>query len=288
MKGKHAMIGIASIILGLLVSFVLTPFYGKVLEKKGKVVRVKKLIEAGRSILNDNLEVVEVGTYNLSDKVIQNKEDVISKYAKTDLYPGMYVTKESLSENLIEKDLYLNNIPEDKYAVSITVHTFASGLSSKLRKGDVVSILIRQTLEDGKISCVVPESLMYVEILSATESTGKDKETLETKEEKENKELATVTLLVNKEQATELTVYEPDSSLHLALKCRNDEKRKQELLDIQDKYFESFAQELQEVNQDMINDSNIPEIDNSFKNQIDKEITNSNTHKIVEEVVNDN
>ena len=60
------------------------------------------------------------------------------------------------------------------------------------------------------------------------------------------------------------------------------------LLEIQEKYFESFAQELQEVNQDMINDSNIPEIDNSFKNQIDKEITNSNTHKIVEEVINDN
>ena len=38
---NHALIGIISIIIGLLTAFVLTPIYGGILEKQEEVVRVK-------------------------------------------------------------------------------------------------------------------------------------------------------------------------------------------------------------------------------------------------------
>jgi len=134
---NHALIGIVSIILGLLTAFVLTPLYGGILEKQEEVVRVKEKISEGELITSDKLETVSVGAYGLSTEIIKNMDGINGKYAKTDFYRGSYITAEGLSDKPIEEDTYLNDIPVDKYAISITVQSYAAGLSSKLLKVDI-------------------------------------------------------------------------------------------------------------------------------------------------------
>lgn len=236
-KFGNAFIGAVSILLGLIVAFVLTPLYGKILEKQAEVVRIKKNIEKGARIEEENIEMIKIGAYNLSDSIIRKEEEVLGKYAKTELFKNSYVIKEAISDIPIEKDIYLDNISEDKMALSITVQSFAAGLSSKLLKGDIVSVVTTRE-EEGENISEIPDALNYVEVLSATEENGADKEKNppETKEkDKERKQLATVTLLVGKEQAEELVSYENKRTIHLALKCRKNDELKKKLLDEQEK-----------------------------------------------------
>lgn len=243
---NHALIGIISIIIGLLTAFVLTPLYGGILEKQEEVVRVKEKITEGELITADKLETVNVGAYGLSPDVVKSIDGITGKYAKTDFYKGNYITGEGLSDVALEEDTYLNDIPEDKYAISITVQSFAAGLSSKLLKGDIVTIITKKGEGDEAVT-EIPRELTYVEVLSTTEEDGEDKENngKEVKKEddtKAKKKLATITLLVNSLQAEELASFENQRGIHVALKCRNNEKLKKELLDEQDKIFKEMEE----------------------------------------------
>ena len=243
---NHALIGIISIIIGLLTAFVLTPLYGGILEKQEEVVRVKEKITEGELITADKLETVNVGAYGLSPDVVKSIDGITGKYAKTDFYKGSYITGEGLSDVALEEDTYLNDIPEDKYAISITIQSFAAGLSSKLLKGDIVTIITKKGEGDEAVT-EIPRELTYVEVLSTTEEDGEDKENngKEVKKEddtKAKKKLATITLLVNSLQAEELASFENQRGIHVALKCRNNEKLKKELLDEQDKIFKEMEE----------------------------------------------
>lgn len=243
---NHALIGIISIIIGFLIAFVLTPLYGRILEKQEEVVKVKEKITEGELITADKLETVNVGAYGLSPDVIKSIDGITGKYAKTDFYKGSYITGEGLSDVAPREDAYLNDIPEDKYAISITVQSFAAGLSSKLLKGDIVTIITKKGEGDEAVT-EIPRELTYVEVLSTTEEDGEDKENngKEVKKEddtKAKKKLATITLLVNSLQAEELASFENQRGIHVALKCRNNEKLKKELLDEQDKIFKEMEE----------------------------------------------
>lgn len=248
---SHIFIGLLSVVLALVVSFVLTPMYSKAVEKKDEVVRLKRDVDLGDRIEEKDLEVISIGIYNISDKIIRKKEELVGRYAKSDLYSGMYVVGAAISETPIRKDLYLNNIPEDKYAISVTVQNYAAGLSSKLMQGDVVSLIVKKQETDGTVICEIPDTLMYMEVLGATEEGGSDKTVASDNRDdkkKNNERLATVTLLANKYQVSELSSYEGESVIHIALKNRNNESVKMKLLAIQDEYFKELeASEYKEI-----------------------------------------
>ncbi len=244
---SHIFIGILSVAVGLLISFVLTPIYSSALEKKGEVVKVKKPIKAGALIKSEDIESVQIGIFNISNKIIRNKDLVIGKYARTSLYPEMYIIKELLSDTPVEQDLYLNDIPDNKYAISVTVQNYAAGLSSKLLRGDIVSVVVKRKDDDGIMMCEIPDSLMYMEVLSTTQESGLDKKSIKSETDNKNsnelEKLATVTLLANKMQVAELSSYEGEAVIHLALKSRNDDEIKKRLLMIQETYFEELEKE---------------------------------------------
>lgn len=260
---SHIFIGLLSVILALVISFVLTPMYSRAVEKKGDVVRFKRDVGLGSRIEDKDLEVVNIGIYNISDKIIRTKEELTGRYAKTDLYSGMYAVREAISETPIQKDLYLNNIPEDKYAISVTVQNYAAGLSSKLLQGDVVSLIVKRQDEDGSLVCEIPDTLMYMEVLGATEEGGSDKTAVSDERDdkkKNNERLATVTLLANKYQVSELSSYEGESVIHIALKNRKNERMKMKLLAVQDEYFKELeASEYKEIEKLMEEEAGDPE-----------------------------
>lgn len=266
---SHIFIGFLSIVIGLIISFGLTPIYSAAIEKKGEVVIVRKSIKAGQLIRAEDIECVQVGIFNLSDKVIRQKNMVIGKYAKIAMLTDMYVLKDSISDKPMETDLYLNEIPEDKFAISVTVQNYAAGLSSKLLRGDIVSVVVKRKDDDGMILCEMPDSLMYMEVLSTTQESGIDKVSVKAdigdKKTDEVEKLATVTLLANKQQVSELSSYEGEAVIHLALKSRNDAALKQKLLLTQETYFEELEKEAEELRKE--EEEKKKEVDNINSNE---------------------
>ena len=128
-----------------------------------------------------------------------------------------YILAAKLSDAPAAENAYLYNLDGTKQAISVTIKSFATGLSGKLQSGDIVSVIVADYPEDGKTT--IPAELQYVEIISVTASTGYDANTGEATEEE--KELpSTVTFLVLPEQAKVLAELEQVAKLHLALVYR--------------------------------------------------------------------
>ena len=124
----------------------------------------------------------------------------------------------------------LRSLDGTKQAVSITISSFAAGLSGKLQNGDIVSVLATS----GDQTTIPPE-LRYVRVITATSSNGLDAG--QTDEDGQAELPSTVTLLVNETQAKILAAQEDSGKMHLALVYRGDASKAQTFLDAQEKVF---------------------------------------------------
>ncbi len=235
-------VGIACIVLSLLICFGLTPMFNKAVSNKVKIVRVTKNIAIGDEITSNMVQIIEVGGYNLPDQVIKNKENVIGKFATTDMLKGDYILPSKLSEKPLAEYGYLENFTGDKRAISVTLRNFASGISGKLQNGDIVSVYVADY--GDRRQTISPKELKYVEVLAITLSTGYD--TSQTKiEDGEDKELpSTVTLKVSEQQAIMLADFEANGKIHLAFVYRGDNDNAEAFLVKQDKLLNELEKDL--------------------------------------------
>lgn len=232
LKSKTAA-GVVAIVLGVLVCFILSPLYNKSLEQKTKIIRIAaEKVTKGQPIGKDAIEAIEVGSYNLPEAVITDMEDVIGKYANTDLYKNDYLISAKLSDQPLSNNEYLTDLDGKTGAISITLQSFASGLSGKLQNGDIVSIL--STDINNNSTEITPE-LKYVKVLSCTTASGTDVAEGQTgrASDEETKLPSTVTLQVNEQQAKLLANMENTKKLHIELVYRGEEKTCKEFLDKQ-------------------------------------------------------
>nr|WP_305115202.1 RcpC/CpaB family pilus assembly protein [uncultured Acetatifactor sp.] len=194
---------------------------------------MKAAVTRGTPITADDLEIVEVGGFNLPDSVARRIEDVAGTYAATDLYPGDYILPEKVSSAPLSSDLSLNAIPDGMVAISVTTQTLATALSDKLQGGDIIRLYHYD--EDNALEPVsdIPE-LRFVEVLSVSDSKGLDVDyTRPPEEDEERQQTATITVLATPEQAMLLTRYENEGVLHVALVSRGNGKLADELLERQ-------------------------------------------------------
>ena len=195
---NRTVLGLISITMALIICFGLTPLFNKAIQEKVAIVRVTKDIKKGDLITKDMIQTMSVGGYNLPNEVIKNQENVIGKYALADFCKGDYILSTKLSNEPLTEHAYLYNLDGIKRAISITIKSFAAGLSGKLEHGDIVSIIASDYGEFRKT--MIPNELQYVQVLAVTASSGQDRTYQEMKDE--DQELpSTVTLLVNQEQA---------------------------------------------------------------------------------------
>ena len=228
---NRTVIGAICIAVSLAICFCITPLFNQAASQKAQIVRVAKDVKAGEVINSDMVSVVEVGGYNLPEDVIKQKETAVGKYAVADLSPGDYILPAKLSDAPAAENAYLYNLDGTKQAVSVTIKSFANGLSGKLQSGDIVSVMVADYAGSGKT--ITPPELQYVEIISVTASSGYDANTGEASDE--DKELpSTVTFLASPEQAKVLAELELDSKLHLALVFRGDELSAKRFISAQD------------------------------------------------------
>ena len=138
---------------------------------------------------------------------------------------------------------YLYGLTGEKRAISITIPSFAGGLSGKLISGDIVSIIAVDYKEKGET--VVPEELQYVEVIAVTDKKGNDDETVTVKPDgKEETELPeTLTLLVTPMQANILAELEAEGEIHVALVYRGTAENAQKFISAQEKLLEELTSE---------------------------------------------
>lgn len=236
---NRTVIGVLCILLALIICFGVTPLFSRSASEKTEIVRVTKDIKEGDEITAEMVQTVEVGAYNLPQNLMTDKKEVVGKYATADLAAGDYILSSKLSAVPAAENAYLYNLDGTKQAISVTIKSFAVGLSGKLESGDIVTVIVADY--QGKGETAIPPELQYVEVISVTASSGYDANTGEVVDDKELP--STVTLLVTTEQAKVLAELEQDSELHLALVYRGTPENAAKFIAAQDALIEELYAE---------------------------------------------
>ena len=236
---NRTVIGVLCILLALIICFGVTPLFNRSASEKTEIVRVTKDIKEGDEITAEMVQTVEVGAYNLPQNLMTDKKEIVGKYATADLAAGDYILSSKLSAVPAAENAYLYNLDGKKQAISVTIKSFATGLSGKLESGDIVTVIVADY--QGKGETAIPPELQYVEVISVTASSGYDANTGEVVDEKELP--STVTLLVTTEQAKVLAELEQDSELHLALVYRGTPENAAKFIAAQDALIEELYAE---------------------------------------------
>lgn len=233
---NRIVVGLLCIIVALVICFGLTPLFNDALTSTVEIVRVNGEIRQGDQITAKMVTTVEVGGYNLPPDVVYRLEDVVGKYANADLYKGDYILSAKLSDTPQLKNAYLIGLDGTNRAMSITIKSFAAGLSGKLERGDIVSLIASEV--GSMRETLIPAELQYVEIIAATLSDGTDNDM---RQEGEETGLAsTITVLVSPEQARLLAELEQGGSIHAALVYRGNSEDARRFLEEQTRVLEEL------------------------------------------------
>ncbi|GHV36305.1 pilus assembly protein CpaB [Clostridia bacterium] len=227
-------IGGVCFVLALILCFVVAPLLSQTRDATADVVRVKAELRSGDMITDADVEVVTVGAYNLNAAALRDKSEVVGKYAITELLVGDYITNKKLSDTSPDKHLYLKNIEDGKLAISVTLKSYASGLSGKLMPDDIVSVL--DSGSDDTLTVISPY-LQYLKVLAVTRADGLDNTEPLIEDNTTGSKEETVVLLCNPEQAKVLALLEASGGIHIALAYRGDNGAA--LLKAQDEYIAS-------------------------------------------------
>lgn len=230
---NRTVIGIICIIMAVAITFVIAPVVNDLTSDTTKIIRLSQDVKQGNQISDAQIETVEVSKTAIPKGAITEKSAVIGKYAVSNLFAGDFFTKTKLTDEANTADDVFSKLNGSQMAISITIDSFAAGLSGKLQNGDIVSILV--TNKDTK-DTVIPGELKYVKVITTTTAGGVDKDSVKANDDGSYELPSTITLLVSTEQAKQLAGYEPDSTMQAALIYRGDNVTAQKFLDAENEY----------------------------------------------------
>lgn len=236
---NRTVIGIVCIILAVAVTFVVSPIVNKVSDQKTEVVRFVNDVSHGTQIKETDIEIVKVSTSALPEKIIKTKDAVVDKYVTADIFKGDFATESKITDNANTANDVLASLKGDKVAMSITITSFAGGLSGKLQNGDIVSIYVT----DKNNNTTVPPELKYVKVITTTTSGGVDENEVKPNEDGSFDLPNTITVLVSTSQAQKLANYEKIGDIHIALVFRGDSNTAEKYIEKQDQYVKSHLED---------------------------------------------
>lgn len=226
---NRTVLGASCIVLAFVICFVLSPLLSRTSEQTVKIVRATAEIKSGDEITKDMVSEISMSSANQPENVLSDTKQVIGKYAAMDMTKGDYVLANKVADAPYIENTYLAGLNGENRAISITLKTFATGLSGKLKSGDIVSVISPDHKKTGMT--VVPVDLQYLEVIAATGKSGADVEV--TGETEETELPNTVTLLANEQQAKSLAELEKNGTIHLSLVYRGARKIAEQFLQAQ-------------------------------------------------------
>lgn len=235
---NRTIIGIVCMILAVAITFAIAPVVNRLTSDTTTVVRLKQEVGRGTKITEDQVETVKVKTDTMPQGVYVKTADVVGKYASSTLYAGDILTKEKLSGDANSAEDVFASLNGSKVAVSVTIDTFAAGLSGKLQNGDIISLI---AVDKNAGKATIPGELKYLKVITTTTANGIDKDSVVKNEDGSFEIPSTVTVLCNTEQAKLLAKYEADITLQAALVYRGDTDTANKFLEKQDAFFAGGA-----------------------------------------------
>ena len=226
---NRTVIGIICLAVALIMCFGIAPLVNTISNGRTTVVRMINTLPQGSYITSHDIEVVEVGSHNIPEGVLTKAEEVVGTYCTTDLYKGDYLFPQKITTDERSATDILGGLDGDKKVISVTIGSFAQGLSGKLETGDIVSVIVYDSKEGRAYT---PPELHYLRVVTSTTSKGIDKADVT-----DNTQPLTVTFVTNKEQAELLALLEQTASIHFALEYRGDAATAQKYLDEQAAFF---------------------------------------------------
>lgn len=202
------LIGAGCILLAGIFAFVVLPGMYKGKGGTEKVIKVSGTVGAGTKIEETMLTEVEVGSFGLPEAVIKEKKDVVGKYARTEITPEDCIVKSKLSDYAANEKLD-GILASGQKLVTVTLPSIAAGVGNHLQTGDVISLICYK--DDVP---VVYEELKNIEVYSIENDAAQDIAEVNAAEEKSDAVAATLTLIVNDEQAKRLVEAEYSGKLH--------------------------------------------------------------------------
>lgn len=233
---NRTVIGIICMVLAVIITFAIAPIVNKLTSDTTSVIRLSADVKQGTQITEDKIETAEVKTGSIPAGVISDKSAVIGKYASSNLYAGDYFTEGKLTGEANTADDVFASLDGTKVAVSITIDTFAAGLSGKLQNGDIISVIVTDK-DTGNTS--IPGALKYVKVITTTTAGGVDKDSVVKNDDGTYELPSTVTVLVSTEQAKLLAKYEDNSTMQTALVYRGNTETANKFLATQDEYLKN-------------------------------------------------
>ena len=231
---NRTVIGVICMVLAIAVTFLVAPLVNRLSTDTSEVIRLAEDVKQGVEITADHLEVARVKTDSIPAGTLNDPKDIIGKYAASQLYAGDYLTAAKLTGEANTASDVFASLDGTKVAVSVTIDTFAAGLSGKLENGDIISMIVVDK-ETGKAS--IPAALRYMKVITTTTSGGIDQDSIVKNEDGSYEIPSTVTLLANTEQAKLLAKYNAETTLTVALVYRGSTENAKKFLDVQDEFF---------------------------------------------------
>ncbi len=229
---NRTLIGIVCMILAVLITFLISPLINKLSDRTTDVIRLREDVRQGSAITEAQIESVKMKSDTLVIGTLVDKKEVVGKYAASDLFAGDTLTKAKLTDEANTASGVLAGLDGSKVAVSITIDSFAAGLSGKLQNGDIVSLIV----VDKESEASIPAEFKYVKVITTTTSGGIDQDSVVKNDDGSYEIPSTVTVLVNSEQAKLLAKYETDYTVQVALVYRGSPETANKFLEKQDKY----------------------------------------------------
>lgn len=231
---NRTVIGVICMVVAVAVTFLIAPLVNRLSSDTSEVIRLATDVKQGVQITADHLEVARVKTDSIPVGTLNDPKEVIGKYAASALYAGDYLTSTKLTGEANTASDVFASLDGSKVAVSVTIDTFAAGLSGKLENGDIISMIVVDK-ELGK--AYIPAALRYMKVITTTTSGGIDQDSIVKNEDGSYEIPSTVTLLANTEQAKLLARYNAETTLTVALVYRGTNENAKKFLDAQDEYF---------------------------------------------------
>ena len=231
---NRTVIGVICMVLAIAVTFLIAPLVNRLSTDTSEVIRLAEDVKQGVQITADHLEVAKVKTDSVPAGTLNDPEEIVGKYAASQLYAGDYLTTAKLTGEANTASDVFASLDGTKVAVSVTIDTFAAGLSGKLENGDIISMIVVNK-DTGKAT--IPAALKYMKVITTTTAGGIDQDSIVKNEDGSYEIPSTVTLLCNSEQAKLLAKYNAETTLTVALVYSGSAENARKFLDVQDKFF---------------------------------------------------
>lgn len=230
---NRTIIGILCIVIAVAITFLVAPLINKAASGQTEVLRLKADVRQGTQITKDRIETVKINKGAVSAGTLTKPGEVVGKYAASDLYAGDCIKKAKLTDNANTASDVLAALDGTKVAVSVTIDSFAAGLSGKLQNGDVVSLIV----VDKNSNATIPGEFKYVKVITTTTAGGIDQDSVVKNEDGSYEIPSTITVLVNNTQAKLLARYESDYTVQVALVYRGATETAAKFLAKQEEFF---------------------------------------------------